>query len=115
MYGQVGSQQTNEAIAKQRCYEGQQSMSTRDASLVEAEFESCKKAVAELQSAVHDLLGRITPVCQPGASGGGETAISEGSQIQAAPSLVRSNIMSLRSAIESVTRDISRVNYRIEI
>ncbi|MET3372006.1 hypothetical protein ABIC89_001047 [Variovorax boronicumulans] len=112
-YGQVGSQKMDEAVAK--AIDSMRSMQDREASVLAAEFDGCKKDLVELAATVKELLTRIAPVCQPGGSGGGEATIGGAQEIQAAPSLVRSNVMSLRRSIESISRDISRVAYRLEL
>jgi hypothetical protein len=87
----------------------------RESSAIDSELENFKKAIVELDASVKELINRIAPVCQPANLPPAEMPSADAKQIQAMPSAVRTKVISLRSAVEGISREISRVHYRIEV
>lgn len=86
-----------------------------DMPLMEAEYSRLSQSIAELGVSVLDLIARIAPVCQPGALGCGETKDANGQNIEVTPSDLRAKLMGLRGTVESISRQIAEVKFRIEI
>lgn len=94
------------------------SQSPLDKSLMNVELANLGISIEELRGSVSELIERIAPVCQPGASGGGASggdAKDAKGQIEAMPSDLRAKLMGLRQNVDGISRMIANVKFRIEI